>query len=55
MSQKSKRNMRRWKGVERREVKQKVKEENRAFCFENIGLNPNPIADYKNKLTNNDA
>ena len=55
VSQKSKRNMRRWKGVERREVKQIVKEENRAFCFENVTLIPNPIADYKNKLRNNNA
>lgn len=55
VSQNSKRNMKRWKGEERREVKQKVKEEKREFCIENVVLNSNPIVDYKNKLRHNDA
>ena len=55
VSNKSKRKMKRWKGEERREAKQKVKEENREFCFERVLLTPNPIEDYRTKLRRNIA
>ena len=55
VSNKSKRKMKRRIGEERREAKQKVKEENREFCFERVVLTPNPIDDFRTKLRRNEA
>ncbi len=53
VSNKSKRKMKRRIGEERREAKQKVKEENGEYCFERVVLAPNPIDDFRTKLTRN--
>ena len=47
--------MKRRRGVERKDAKQRVKEEKRTFCINTVVLTPNPIDDYKTKLRNNAA
>ena len=55
VSRKSKRNMKRRRGVDRKDSKQRVKEEKRTFCINTVVLTPNPIEDYKTKLRNDAA
>ena len=54
-SRKSKCNMKRRRGLERKDTRQTLKEEARTLCINSVVLTPNPIEDYKTKLRNNAA